>query len=345
MKAIVVGAGKMGMPLALGMSKQGFDVNLVEPNDQRLENAGTEIASLGGKAYLYSSLEDIEDRKCDVLVSAAPFHQNVEIFTFCMDNKIRYCDLGGDPTTGHTIHDRAKAANLVAFTDLGLAPGFVNIMAEELYRRDPGTKSLRMRVGGLPSRPSGALMYARTWSMAGLINEYTGDCEAIRDGQLALIEALTEIEELEITGRATMEAFHTKGGFASSLQSFLDKGLQHADYKTIRYPGHAKLMSFLMHECKLGHNQLVGALESACPMTREDEVIIAVMSDNTSMGYSIVHDENLTAMQKATAFPAAAVAAIVAEGQFDDKVLPTYADIPYDRMQVNLGLIGWTHEA
>ena len=100
-----------------------------------------------------------------------------------------------------------------------------------------------------------------------------------------------------------------------------------------------------MYECKLSHNQLVGALESACPLTREDEVIIAVMSDNDAMGYNIVHDDNFTAMQKATAFPAAAVASIVAEGQFDDKILPTYADVPYKRMQVNLGLIGWTHEA
>ena len=176
MKAIVVGAGKMGMPLALSMSKQGFEVCLVEPDDRRLEQAGTDIASLGGKAYLYSTLDHVEKDNYDVLVSAAPFHQNVEIFTYCLDHGIRYCDLGGDPNTGHTIHDRAKAANLTAFTDLGLAPGFANIMSEELYRRDPDTKSMRIRVGGLPSNPSGTLLYYRTWSMAGLINEYSGDC-------------------------------------------------------------------------------------------------------------------------------------------------------------------------
>jgi hypothetical protein len=44
-------------------------------------------------------------------------------------------------------------------------------------------------------------------------------------------------------------------------------------------------------------------------------------------------------MQKATAFPAAAAASIVADGLFDELVVPTYADIPFDLFMKRLKIL------
>ena len=340
MRAVVAGSGLMGVPLAWALHKLGLDVVIVDPDGNRLLSAGKKISSMGGKGTLLSSLEEVKD-KVNVLVSAAPYHQNTKIHDWCIRNKVRYCDLGGNPATSAEIQEAARGYGLTAFTDLGLAPGFSNILAEEICRRSPGAEGVGIRVGGLPVNPTGMLNYARTWSTDGLRNEYSGNCETIRNGQLALVLALSEVEYLTVAESSIeMEAFHTKGGLASSLNSMIGRGVKHCDYKTIRYKGHSQLLKFLIEDCKLTKEDFDKAIANACPETVEDEVFIVVFADDKKLKLKIMHDKNWTAMQKSTAFPAASVTALVAEGVFDDKIIPTYADIPFDRMMSNLDAIG-----
>ena len=94
---------------------------------------------------------------------------------------MRYCDLGGRVDVSQNINEAAKnhgPANVPVFTDLGLAPGWVNILAEvgcrQLHRQ---ATTVRMMVGGLPdSKVNHPLDYVVTWSVYGLINEYKDDC-------------------------------------------------------------------------------------------------------------------------------------------------------------------------
>jgi len=218
----------------------------------------------------------------------------------------------------------------------------VNILAEELYKRsDETVTDMKLMCGGLPVNPTGYLKYGRTWSTAGLRNEYSGKCEVLRNGVKEHVQALTEVEIVEHDfGLGELEAFPTKGGLASSFESLQGKGLVNAEYKTMRYPGHVAALRFMIEECQMSEAEFDSAIANATPVIKDDQVLMMVSINGKTNGWKVMHDDNWTAMQKATAFPAAACAALVASGEFDDKGLPTYADIPFDKMQENLAKIG-----
>ena len=90
--------------------------------------------------------------KPDIVISSLPYHQTEMIGYWCVDNGMRYCDLGGRVDVSRNINKHALgAATKPVFTDLGLAPGWVNILAEEgcrqLHRQ---ATTVKMMVGGLP---------------------------------------------------------------------------------------------------------------------------------------------------------------------------------------------------
>src|SRR5205085_3588247 len=78
------------------------------------------------------------------------------------------------------------------------------------------------------------------FSVEGLINEYIEPARIIRDGKIATVESMTEIEELEFPAPfGTLEAFQTSGGTSTLPDTFLGK-VRALDYKTIRYLGHCE---------------------------------------------------------------------------------------------------------
>lgn len=336
-RAVVVGAGQMGVVIAWAMGELGFDVCLVDPYADLVKACESvsrwEGPCVTGGTNLDSCLAGWEP---DVVISAAPYHQNQSIFDKCLKLRIPYCDLGGDTETSKAIRNRSAEHESLAFTDLGLAPGYVNILAEELYRINPTTKTMYMRAGGLPVDGD----YAMTWSVDGLVNEYRGKCVAIQDGKLVEAEAMGD-RELEHVFGGDYEAFNTKGGFACSAESFFAKGIREANYKTLRNRGHCDKLNFLMNDCKLSDEDLKLALENCFGYTQKDVVYILVRSDGCVLTLSIPHDSRFTAMQKATAFPAAAVASLVADGEFAFVSDPIYEDVPFDEMSYRLDQLGF----
>jgi len=344
MKACVYGVGDMGLAVAYGLQKLGFDLHLIETNTKRhkliedtLGVRPTELNSMGLQ---------------DVVVSCVPYQYTKNVAEHCATLKIPYCDLGGNANVSKGIH-KSYGKLIPVFTDLGLAPGYLNIMAEHLCALYPETKNVEMRCGGLPIDPEGSLNYARVFHIDGLRNEYSGMCDIIKNGKLDQAKALNGAVHFEVLDDffkeqlfcgskiQTLEAFYTSGCTNVSLQSMLDKGVENFSYKTVRYPGHVKLIKFLMEECKLTRDQFNWAIKNACKETKEDWVWTSVMTDNAYMQKLIVSDHidagKWTAMQKGTAFPTAAAAAILAENK-QPKVW-SYADLPIDKFCKNLETI------
>lgn len=332
-KAVIAGIGKMGVAIAYAMDKLGYSLLCIEPSGtamERLETFGIE-PEMSSKV-LYPGMLD----GASVFISAATFQENVALSAAAAEAGVPYCDLGGDPDVRDKVIENGKKYGSLVLTDLGLAPGWVNIIADKWVSNtvNEGEQviEVEMRVGGLPQSPDGSLRYARTWSTDGLINEYSGKCPRIRDGKLEEAEALHDLEPMKLRGLDNLlgapadetdyEAFNTKGAFSHSAQTFLDAGVLNADYKTIRHKGHCDLLRFLRYECKLNDKELARAVENACPMTTEDVVHVSVLvqSERWQEGeeHRIVSDDMFTAMQKATAFPAAAAASVLAEGQLNE---------------------------
>jgi len=353
MKTIyVVGMGGMGAAITFGLKKLGYNVLFVEPNpDQRkaaveqLEAAGIPRQEIVGRfAGKVGPKFFFKKENVDLLISAAPFSCNMDIAEICFDNGVKYCDLGGNPYVSKTIHEAAEAREgSLAFTDLGMAPGHINIVAEQVAKQH-NPETLIMYCGGLPKDCTNRLGYNLVFNVEGLVNEYVGMCKVLHNGEITEVEALGGYEDFV---ELNLEAFHTKGAFTQNMK--LD-GVKNCEYKTLRYINHLDYIRFLVHDCKLGYAELCGVLTNACPPTKQDLLHMMIrygtgepapfFDEDLDLIHRIIeHDDHWTAMQKGTGFPAAAVASMMADGLMDGKGVLTYADVDFEEYMKRLGKI------
>ena len=366
MKAAVLGIGKMGTAICYAMHKLGFYDDGADSNEHTAENFRKYVGGPDGAFYLTDQndadkcMENVlVFEKPDIVISSLPYHQTEEMAYWCIANELRYCDLGGRVDVSKGINDDAKRhATKPVFTDLGLAPGWVNILAEEGYRKLYGGAeiiSVEMMVGGLPDyleSNKNPLRYGITWSIDGLINEYKDDCLILFDGETKLVGGMSGLETVKTESLGVLEAFYTSGGASHTLESMKKKGVKNCSYKTLRYKGHCDIVKFLIRDCGLDDHALEQIFVTGCGYAEKDEVIVIAKVHKGNKTWNeeklIKPDENFSAMQKATAFPISSVAALMAEGVFDGKKDEhrdyytyylkslTYEDVPYDKFNENL---------
>lgn len=368
MKAAILGVGRMGEAICYAMKKLGFYVVGLDSYEGAANNFRKHIEGKEGAFYLTDQNDAnkmmetvlLTHEKPDVVISSLPYHQTEEIAYWCVDNGFRYCDLGGRVDVSHHINSYAKEnATKPVFTDLGLAPGWANILAEHGYKQlHRQVTSVKMMVGGLPtSKVNHPLDYVVTWSIDGLINEYKDDCEVLEDGQIKIVEGMSHRETVDCGILGQLEAFCTSGGASHTILSMKDKGVEKCYYKTLRYEGHRDIVRFLIRnqseEC------VREAFEKGCKDTHDtgDVVLVKVFVDGEKVEWkeelAIFGDlDGFSAMQKATAFPISSVASLMAEGIFDkdmeqrrDYWIPypknlSYNHVPYDKFRGRLNALG-----
>ena len=311
---------------------------------------------------LEAEFECIFNKHVDIVISSLPYHQTEIVANYCIDNGIRYCDLGGRVDVSQRINDKAKdQAVKPVFTDLGLAPGLVNIVAEEGYKRlhgDGKVTSVEMMVGGLPDyleSNRNPLRYALTWSTDGLINEYKDDCLILQGGKTELVDGMSGLDDVQTKNLGPLEAFYTSGGASHTIESMKRKGVANCSYKTLRYKGHCSIVKFLIKDCGL-EKEALEKIFASCGFAQKDEVIILAKVHKGNKSWVkeklVKSDDQFSAMQKATALPASSVASLMAEGYFNNReiehrgykeklpVVLSYKDIPFEKFDQNLKLLG-----
>lgn len=212
--------------------------------------------------------------KMDAVVSCLPYNMNIHVAEAAFRAGKHYFDLTEDVPTTTRIREMAKTSPGVMIPQCGLAPGFIGIVGADLYNRFTKLRDVELRVGALPRYPNGLLAYSFTWSPAGVINEYINDAEVIHNGQRKMIPALDGTEQINIEGQE-FEAFSTSGGLGTMCET-LEGKVDTLNYKTIRYPGHARLMRFLLYELILKDDRMMAEkiLTEAKPPVREDVVYV-----------------------------------------------------------------------
>ncbi|MCY7352741.1 MAG: saccharopine dehydrogenase NADP-binding domain-containing protein [Cytophagaceae bacterium] len=211
----------------------------------------------------------------DGVVSCLPYSLNLPIARLAHRLGKHYFDLTEDVPTTTAVRDMAATGSRgVLAPQCGLAPGFIGIVGAELASRFTRLRDIELRVGALPAHPNGQLGYSFTWSPAGVINEYINDCEVIHNGTRKWVPALEGLETINIEGQE-FEAFSTSGGLGTMCETFEGR-LDTLNYKTIRYPGHGRLMRFLLYELILkDRRQLTEEiLTAAKPPVQEDVVYV-----------------------------------------------------------------------
>ncbi len=278
----------------------------------------------------------------DAVVSALPYFLNKAIAKIAHAKGVHYFDLTEDVDTTNYIRELAKTANCVMAPQCGLAPGFIGIIGAHLTKDFTKVRDIELRVGALPKYPNGQLAYSFTWSPAGVINEYINDAEAIHNGERKMVSSLDGFEYINIGGRE-FEAFTTSGGLGTMCETYEGK-VDTLNYKTIRYPGHGKLMRFLIQELimKNDKKQLTAILENAKPPVKEDVVYIYAVVEGWK-GEKIFRNEYFNsfspldiggkewrAISWTTACSIAAVVEMVDNGSLPSKGFIKQEEIPYD---------------
>lgn len=283
------------------------------------------------------------------VINAAPYFTSIPLATKAVLAGVHYLDMTEDVQVTRELRDFAdtapimseKACGVAIIPQCGLAPGVISIIGGHMARQYEKLNTLKLRVGALPRHPNNQLGYAQTWNLDGLINQYHGWASAICDGQFSTVPPLVDVEELHVEG-VRFEAFTTAGGVGTLCESF--PKAHTINYKTIRYPGHAKLMRFLIEDLALDRIELKRILEKALPITDQDVVLISVaatgldkLGNHIQRTYckTVMGTPGRTALQTTTANATCAVLDLLAESTLDQRGFIKQEDIPLEKFIAN----------
>src|SRR4029453_19245806 len=238
----VLGLGRVGRLAAKLLHDDGIRVTAYDARlpKERLPFtvANVDLATEDGIAAITKDV--------DAVLSCLPYHLNRRIATAAHASGLHYFDLTEDVPTTNAIIELSKTARALMAPQCGLAPGFVGIVGAAQVAAFDRCRALRLRVGALPQNPTGLMGYAFNWSPEGVVNEYLNDCEVIEDGVRKMVSSMEWIETVYVEG-VMLEAFTTSGGLGTICETFHGK-VANVDYKSMRYPGHMRLMNFFFHE-------------------------------------------------------------------------------------------------
>lgn len=339
-KILTLGLGKVGSLVGVLLNRQFEVVGL----DKQKPHYFYELPF----PVIEGDVTDIEFmkktiNKFDAVVSALPFFLNKAIAQIVYDQGKHYFDLTEDVPTTQFIRELSKTSKGLMAPQCGLAPGLIGIVGADLTKTFVKIRDIELRVGALPRYPNGLLAYSFTWSPAGVINEYLNDAEAIHNGERKMVTSLDGLEYINIEGQE-FEAFTTSGGLGTMCETFEGK-VDTLNYKTIRYPGHAKLMRFLMYELVMKEDkaQLEQILTNAKPPVKDDVVYVYAVVEGWQKENKLFRNEYYKAFHPieiegyqwraiswTTAASVAAVVEMVAKGQLPQKGFLKQEDIPFD---------------
>jgi saccharopine dehydrogenase (NAD+, L-lysine-forming) len=276
----VLGLGKVGLLAARLLHDGGFTVAAYDarPPKEPLPFP-VEAIDLTRSAAIATMLAGM-----DAVLSCLPYALNRTIATAAHAAGVHYFDLTEDVPTTRAIQALAPTARAVLAPQCGLAPGFVGIVGAAQVAGLDTCRALRLRVGALPRNPTGLMAYAFNWSPEGVVNEYLNDCEVIEEGVRKTVSSMEWIETVYVEG-VQLEAFTTSGGLGTICETFLGR-VDNIDYKSMRYPGHMRLMNFFFHELLMRERRALAGeiLTHAKPPVDDDIVYVHVSAEGTLDG-------------------------------------------------------------
>lgn len=250
----ILGAGMQGTAAAYDIAKFADDPHILM-GDLSLEQAtknsrrvnqlvGNEVCTpVQVNAMDPESLRSFLDQ-ADIVVSCVPYWMHPHIAKVAIDTMTDMVDLGGNTdVTMQTLalDSAAKEAEVTLVPDTGLAPGLVNNVGLYMVENIEKCESVKLYCGVLPQNPQPPFNYKLTFNVEGLVTEYDYEAIVLRNGEIARVPTLEELETLHIEQLGEMEAFVTSGGTSTAPYTLKNK-LTNYEYKTIRFPGHCALM-------------------------------------------------------------------------------------------------------
>lgn len=340
-KAIVLGAGRVGAVMAADLSKEpGFEVTAADVRDEALARAKawsggavkTRRLDLSSPAAIKEAVGGY-----DLVLGSLASHLGFGALRAVIEAGKHYADISFMPEDAIELDGLAKARGVTAVVDMGVAPGMSNLLAGYEAGRMTRCDAIEIYVGGLPKVRRWPFEYKAGFSPADVIEEYTRPARIVEHGKIVVREALSEPELMDLPHVGTVEAFNTDGlrSLAYTMKVPFMKE------KTLRFPGHIELMR-VFRETGLFSKE---AIEVGGARVKPLEVISALMFPKWNYGpgeadLTVMRIVNIgekdgkrvrvtwdlydeydpatgwTSMARTTAFPATIMARLLAGGKF-----------------------------
>lgn len=335
---LVFGLGKVGSLMAFMLHETGFEVTGADMQIREDYPFAVKTLDVSSSVALKKTMHGF-----DAVISCLPYSFNLGVASIASQLGIHYFDLTEDVPTTKAIIEMSHSSSAVMAPQCGLAPGFIAIVGASLANRLDKIRNIKLRVGALPSHPTGLLSYAFNWSPEGVVNEYLNDCEVIEGGQHKWVSPLEWLEKIVIDG-IELEAFTTSGGLGTMCETYAGV-VENLDYKTMRYPGHAQLMNFYFHELLMREDRKKAGeiLVNAKPPVSDDVVYVHASAEGWKLG-NLMREEFVNAYRPVeiggrpwraiswtTAASACAVIELVSNGTLPDQGFIKQEDIDLEK--------------
>ncbi len=243
MKVLQLGAGMVGRAIAYDLAGEAtVKVTVADFCEEALQKT----AALVPVETVHADLSDPGRlvqlaQEADLVIGALPGHMGYQVLRHLISAGKNVVDISFFPEDPFSLQELAKEKGVTAVVDCGVAPGTSNLLAGFAASHLEHIEEVAIYVGGLPVQRFQPFEYRAPFSPVDVIEEYTRPARLVECGRLVVKSALSDLEELEIPGVGTLEAFNTDG-----LRTLLHT--LRADFmreKTLRYPGHAEKIRFL----------------------------------------------------------------------------------------------------
>jgi len=282
----------------------------------------------------------------DVLLDCLPGSLAPKIARLAKDFQLHYANLTEYVEETTEIMALAKDATTSFVLQTGLAPGYINILANLLFQqfcsdfKVDKVDKLEFKVGALTDHAVAPHYYGFTWSPVGVATEYLKDTLVLRDFKKTRLPSLSERAIIIIDG-ITYEEDLTSGG-AADLPDALAKKVGFLDYKTLRYPGHYAWVE--EQRTGLGNTReaiadLQHKMEALIPHIEDDKIILYAAVEGKDKEGTLYRREiakqiqpqtvgkhQLRAIQMATAVPLLQSAQLMLESLYSGVVLQSQID-------------------
>jgi len=315
---------------------------------QYINEGVSSIVSTGFSFPESGSSDELDEilQKTDIILDCLPGSQAPRLAQMAKDNNCHYANLTEYVRETDLVTEIAEGAETGFALQTGLAPGYINVLANHLFKYFTKTyevdtvDSIDMKVGALSKHARDPHFYAFTWSPIGVATEYIKDAYVVKDFETVAIPSLSETETILINGIAYEDDF-TSGGAADLPQALAGK-VKNLNYKTLRYPGHYEWAKSVIESVPEDQNKvehLNKVMLDNIPSVEDDVVVVfasvkgkdkngvlRAVEKSINVYPSMVGKHKLRAIQTTTAAPLCQVALMLLEGQYKGAIFQSQID-------------------
>ncbi len=357
-KVIIAGAGGIGRAVGLllaeyadfGVSLFLGDRDIAAATDAAhwIRTGSTRAVHTEAFGLLpgYENQENSVFVHADIILDCLPGSEAPRIGAIAKKHGLHYVNLTEYVEETEQLKKMARDARTGFILQSGLAPGFVNILANSLYKefvlrfKNEKVEYIGMKVGALTENAESPHFYGLTWSPVGVATEYLKDALIIDNFKKTSVPSLSDQSSIIING-IQYEENYTSGGAADLPDAFAGLARK-LDYKTLRYPGHYNWIKKLLQQVPQGADPvefLEKHMLSSVPLTDKDMVVIYAsvrgydhlthlrsIEKAFKIGPARVGNTTMRAIQSTTAAPMAECVRMLLTGRHKGVILQSQID-------------------